>query len=303
MKKLSMIVGALTLTSSLFAQDLTSKKGEAYLPKAGDWAIGIDAVPYLNYVGNFFGKTAPNAAPTWDYTNPAMQTITGKYFVEDMMAYRGSLRLGFGSDNMSKMVVERGLATAPEYPAAVSMKENSMKAGATNIMLSGGLEWRKGTTRLQGFYGGELGFGMMSNKNTYEYGNALRIDNDATTNDITVDVVDDAMGANITLDNYGNTARITESKMSTLMVGLRGFIGAEYFILPKLAVGGEFGWGLGFTSAKSSSSMESTGVNTTGNVVGTQDSEGVKTSGFKFDTDKGTPFFGASGQLKITLHF
>jgi hypothetical protein len=28
--------------------------------------------------------------------------------------------------------------------------------------------------------------------------------------------------------------------------GLRGFIGAEYFFMPKMSIGGEFGWGLAY---------------------------------------------------------
>lgn len=304
MKKLTMIVGAISIYSSLFAQDLTSKKGESYLPKAGDWAIGIDAAPYLNFVGNMFGKTANNVAPNWGYAT-TNNTITGKYFVEDMMAYRGSLRLGFGSANMSMMVNDRSIdpATAAEYPAEKAMVENSMKAGGTNIALAGGLEWRKGSTRLQGFYGAELGFAMSSTKNTYTYGNALKVDNDATTVDVTVDAVADAMGANIGADNYGNTARVTESKTSNLGVGVRGFIGAEYFVLPKLSVGGEFGWGLMFTSAKGSNVMESTGANTSGNALGTQNTDTPKVSGFGIDTDAMNSVFGGIGQLRITLHF
>lgn len=308
MKKLSMIVGAITLTSSLFAQDLTSKKGEAYLPKAGDWAIGIDAAPYLNYVGNFFGKAAANVAPTWGYAT-TNNTITGKYFVEDMMAYRGSLRLGFGSNKMSMMVADRSVdpATAATYPNEREMVENSWKGGATNIALAGGLEWRKGSTRLQGFYGAELGFSMSSGKNTYTYGNALKVDDDAATVDVTVDAAD-AMGAGTNVigvfDSYGQPARITESKTSMLGVGVRGFIGAEYFVLPKLSVGGEFGWGLMFTSMKGEQSMESTGPNASANnVVGSETKEGPKESGFGIDTDAMNSVFGGIGQLRITLHF
>lgn len=302
MKKLSILVGAITLTSSLFAQDLTSKKGEAYLPEQGDWAIGIDALPFLNYFGNFIGGNGANVAPSWDFQT-TNSTITGKYFVEEKMAYRGSLRLGFGSNSQSMMVSDRSLATPPTFPNAPALKENSMKSGGTNIGLAGGLEWRKGNTRLQGFYGGELGFMMGSGKDTYTYGNNL---NPTGTPAVVVDGTDDAFngGANIGTDAYGNTSRTTESKTSMIGFGLRGFIGAEYFVLPKLSIGGEFGWGLAFMSGKSEVTAESTGSDINGNqVVGTLTTEGAKMGGFGIDTDRNTTVFGNAGSIRIVLHF
>ena len=87
--------------------------------------------------------------------------------------------------------------------------------------------------------------------------------------------------------------------MSTT-IGVRGFIGAEYFILPKMSIGGEFGWGLGLQSdGASSMSMESTD----GVAVGKQTIEGTKSSTFVFDTDNNNSVVGVSGALKLTLHF
>ena len=45
----------LVLLTTIFtsAQDLTSNKGEDYLPQAGEWSIGFDATSTLNYIGNF----------------------------------------------------------------------------------------------------------------------------------------------------------------------------------------------------------------------------------------------------------
>ena len=39
-----------------------AKKPEKdYLPKAGDVTIGVNAIPFLNYLGNVFGKQFDNA--------------------------------------------------------------------------------------------------------------------------------------------------------------------------------------------------------------------------------------------------
>ena len=289
MKKSFLTVAVILGASTLFAQDLKSKKGEAYLPEAGDYAIGIDAAPFLTYIGNFIGGNGLNTAPSWNFLT-TNQTITGKYFKEDDLAYRIGLRIGFGSTKGSA-TVGQDLAAAPVYPALPLTVVDSWKSGGTNIGLSGGLEWRRGKGRLQGFYGAELGIAFGTSKTTYEYGNAMTITGAGTTD----------FGSNITTDTYGNGARINEAKGgSTVAFGLRGFIGAEYFVLPKLSIGGEFGWGLGIASVgASSTTLESTdGVS-----VGSQVIEGTKVSSFGIDSDINNTLFGAAGSLRIAFHF
>ncbi len=289
MKKSFLTVAVILGASTLFAQDLKSKKGEAYLPEAGDYAIGIDAAPFLTYIGNFIGGNGLNTAPSWNFLT-TNQTITGKYFKEDDLAYRIGLRIGFGSTKGSA-TVGQDLAAAPIYPALPLTVVDSWKSGGTNIGLSGGLEWRRGKGRLQGFYGAELGIAFGTSKTTYEYGNAMTITGAGTTD----------FGSNITTDTYGNGARINEDKGgSTVAFGLRGFIGAEYFVLPKLSIGGEFGWGLGIASVgASSTTLESTdGVS-----VGSQVIEGTKVSSFGIDSDINNTLFGAAGSLRIAFHF
>jgi hypothetical protein len=56
MKKSLTLLALVLGMSGAFAQDLTSKKGEPFLPEAGDWGLGIDANPFLEYAGNFFGN-------------------------------------------------------------------------------------------------------------------------------------------------------------------------------------------------------------------------------------------------------
>ena len=279
----ALILGAATTT---MAQD------KQYTPVEGDWAIGIDATPFLSYFGNFIGGNDGNAAPSWNFLT-ANQTITGKYFVADDMAYRGSLRIGFGSNSENGMVGQSG-AAAPTYPALPAMVEDTYKSGFTNIGLSGGMEWRKGSGRLQGFYGGELGIAISSRSDSYTYGNAI-VAADGTT-PATTD-----FGSNLTTDIYGNDARILSNKSGTTFgIGVRGFIGAEYFVLPKLSLGGEFGWGLTFMSMGAGSlEMESTD----GSAIGTIVEEGSKESFFGIDTDSNNSVFGPAGSIRMTFHF
>jgi hypothetical protein len=315
MKK-SILAVAVILGSTAFAQKMESKNGEAYLPQSGDWAIGIDATPFLNYVGNLIGGgQGNNNAPTWNYLT-TNQTITGKYFVEDDMAYRASIRLGFGSASEKVMVADRSIdPVAPStWPALAAEVENTAKYGTTNIGIGVGMEKRRGFGRLQGFYGAEIGINIASMKDKYTYGNALT----ASTSAVNVDVdgaADDFTGGNLgtsittDVDGLGNVngARVTEWKSGLgFGIGLRGFIGAEYFVLPRLAVGGEFGWGLVFSStAASSTTYETEGTTATGTVeqIESRTTTGSKTSGFGVDTDSVNGVFGPAGSLRITFHF
>lgn len=297
MKKSIIAVAALLMGATTYAQD------KVYTPEEGDWAIGIDANPFLSYFGNFIGGAGANAAPSWNFLT-TNQTITGKYFVSSEMAYRGSLRLGFGSFTEKAMVADRASTVTPDYPSTLPvMAENSWKQSYSNVGLSGGIEFRKGEGRLQGFYGGELGIAFASSGQSYTYGNELTISTAA--NPVFVDGADDFNG-NVTGDAFGFPARVTSEKNgATFGLGLRGFIGAEYFILPKLSLGGEFGWGVMFMSMGASSvTTESLGVNNGGTeILGTITTEGDRASMFTVDTDNMNTVFGPAAALRLTFHF
>ena len=270
MKKTSLVVALALGVSSAFAQDLTSKKGELILPEAGDWGISVNATPFLNYIGNFIGGNGLNAAPTINFLS-TNQTIMGKYFVDAQTAYRAGVRIGFGS-----------ASTAVKVPVPVvvpvTFVDDVTKVSGSNIGLTAGWEKRRGKTRLQGFYGGEAGISLGTGKTVTTYGNALSADN---TN--------------------GGLARTKEDKLgSTFGFGLRGFIGAEYFILPKMSIGGEFGWGLAFTNTGEG---ETTTESWDGTAVVTTVAKTGKNSSFGFDTDNLNTVFGPAGTIRFGLHF
>jgi len=310
MKKVSLtLLIALVFAFSANAQ-LKNKHGEVILPETGDWAIGIDATSFLNYFGNFIGSNGLNVAPTWDFLN-TRQGITGKYFVSETMAYRASVRLGMTSTSGSELVADRTYSVVPVYPGTIPVEvKNTWKQGATNIGLSGGVEWRRGHGRLQGFYGGELGIGISSSSETFSYGNALTQQaSTATLMNVDVDGDDGMLGdINLVNDPFSNSGRATKIKNGTQFgIGVRGFIGAEYFVIPKLSIGGEFGCSLGFMSAgKKSTTMESEGMTS-----GTPPVEATSTftieeknpSYFGMDNENMNTLFGPAGSLKVTFHF
>lgn len=295
MKKSTLFVAALAFgVTTAFAQDLTSKKGEPILPEAGDYAIGIDASPLIGYFGNMMNGTMNNAPFGWNFTNGDMM-ITGKMFSTETMAYRAMIRIGFSSGSATQKIADAN-ATPPTFPALPSMVDDKMKMSSRFIGLGGGLEWRRGKTRLQGYWGGMAMVWMSGNKNSYEYGNTLTTTSSAAG-------ISTNWGANINPSNatYGGNARvITEKGGSSFGVGIRGFVGAEYFILPKLSIGGEFGWGFGFQST-SASEVEYEAVGGAPASVSTITEEtGSKSSGLWVDTD--SKAFGLA-PYAILIHF
>ena len=139
----------------------------------------------------------------------------------------------------------------------------------------------------------------------------------ASTSGVNVDVTaadDMTVGAGGTtmvadVDGQGNaiTGRATEFKGGSIFsFGLRAFIGAEYFVLPRLAIGGEFGWGLGFASiGASSTSFEVEGLanGATVETIENRTTEGSKMSMFGVDNDNNNGAFGPGGSLRMTFHF
>lgn len=317
MKKKVLLLATVFAATTTFAQDLTSKKGEPMMPESGDWAISFDAAPFLNYFGQMLSN-AGATSPTVGYSNGYPWAIRGKMFKDEKTAYRAGIRLGFGNNKWTMMTDDASdnMSTPAGYPTPSPEVEDIYTKSYNGIVLSGGMEMRRGKTRLQGYYGGEILIGMMGTKYAFEYGNAINTNTDATAVDgsngsnfgMVIDMDGDGVGDddNFTNDFAGNTARRTETKMSSMMIGLRGFIGAEFFILPKISIGAEYGWGLGFGSTKWSDSYESRGLNSSAALVTGSFTDEGKTSGFAIDTDiqnSATGLTGGSGSLNIIFHF
>ena len=131
MKKLITIACAFAVTLSVNAQDNT--------PKAGDWSVGTHAGPVLEYVGNLISgvATSPAVAFGENAEHADHMNISGKYFTDDMTAWRGSLDLYFTSNDDAESAYSFGVTA--------------------------GKEFRKGTANLQGYYG------YMANMNMHDH--------------------------------------------------------------------------------------------------------------------------------------
>lgn len=308
MKKSVLVIALAFGVTGAFAQDLTSKKGEPILPEAEDWAISLDADPMFQFVGNAFNGSTSNSAPSVGWLN-SNQTIIGKKFIDEKNAYRVLVRLGFTNQTYKNMVNDDANVTAPVFPATAPMVEDKFKMKNTNIAIGVGKEMRRGKTRLQGYYGADAMIWISSSSNKYEYGNTMSPTLGAgTTPTPTSTTWNTTTGAVVSSGAAASRTLSTKSGM-TFGIGVRGFIGAEYFIFPKIAIGAEYGWGIGYQmSGKGKSVVETTGG--TGPVVGEVETETSGSSKFGFDTDLNQGnIFGfkgsnsGTGSLKVTFHF
>jgi hypothetical protein len=282
MKKKVLFVAALFIGATTFAQDgLTSKKGEAFLPEAGDWSIGFDGTPFLDYAGNMFnGNTNNSLSAVWaGNNNGASQVITGKMFKDESTAYRASLRIGLGSNSTTSMVDS---ASGSSLPGVGALENKVSNSNGFTFVVGAGLEKRKGNTRIQGYYGGEAFLGL--------------IGGGSTTNDYGF-VMDSTNVAN----GDANSGRITESSNGgRFTFGLRGFIGVEWFVAPKVSLGAEYGWGLAMNvnTGDTGAGETTTEVwNVANNEAETAVVTGSKSSSFGLDTDNN------GGRIKINFHF
>jgi hypothetical protein len=308
MKKQVLAVAAFAFgISSVFAQDLTSKKGEPILPEAEDWAISVDANPIFTYVGNAFNGNLNNGAPNTNFLT-SDQTIIGKKFIDEKNAYRVMVRIGFVNSTFKNNVVDNSQTTAPTFPAQNAEVQDKFKMSNTNIMLGVGKEMRRGKTRLQGFYGADAMIWLGSSSQKYTYGNVITPvpSGPGQTSTPTSTQWDATNGSVLSESAVGSRTTKVKSGM-TFGIGVRGFIGAEYFIFPKIAVGCEYGLGLGYQmTGKGKVTTEEQGG--TPNQVAEIERVSAGNSRFGLDTDMNQGnMFGfrnaGSASLKVTFHF
>lgn len=267
MKRIHLLFAFVFVALTTFAQDgIVSKKGELFLPESGDWAIKIDATPFLKYAGNLIGSNGLNVAPNFDFMS---NNIMGKYYFDPAKALRLGLRFGFNSQTITSKVSRIPFSQPETYV------DDVRKINGTNIALTAGMEWRKGKTRLQGFYGTEAGVSFGSFSSLRTYGNNLSSSNQALR---PVELKDGP--------RFG--------------LGLRGFLGAEYFLFPKISIGGEFGLGLALNTTGAG---ESTSEYWNGTTITTVKTPTNESTSFGFYSENLNSVFGPAGTISLTLHF
>jgi hypothetical protein len=114
---------------------LLSKKGEPVLPEAKDWALSVDAAPFLTYTGKLLSNTGADSPAINSLANYPF-TIGGKYFISAKQAYRTRVRIGIASQTVNNSVVDNQNTTLD----TVYIKD-TRKTSSTNITLVCGKEF------------------------------------------------------------------------------------------------------------------------------------------------------------------
>lgn len=283
MKKKILFVAALFAGSLAFGQGTTTsmknKRGLEYLPQAGDWAIQFDAVPLINFGLNAvkFNTNTGDKAQHLGYAGGFNNVIVGKMFTSATEAWRVKVGINYMSNSSETVLGTYGTNGESDY---IQTEKNV----TTNIVLGFGKEWRRGHNRLQGFYGAEalLVLGSPRPTQTFDYNLILQ----------------DAISEGV--ETAGATRNLGETSSGSFGFGVRGFVGVDYFVLPKIAIGAEFGWGIGYTSSNLSTSTETDNAGETE----VTESQAAKNSGFNIGIDNGaSTMFGGSAALNVTFHF
>lgn len=270
--------------SALSFAQLKNKNGEKILPEAGEFSIGVDATPFINYLGNFFNGTIGNST-SWSFVDNVTQSVLAKYMIDEKSAYRIGLRVGFVHNSVTNNLVQKDGDPAKYVQDKASQSD-------MNVVLMAGKEFRRGKGRLQGFYGAEahLAFGTSNVNFTYGNGFVTAYPTPLTTSWTA------ARGSAPTPTGMAvQSSRPLSQGFGTIFgIGARAFGGVEYFILPKLSFGGEFGWGIGLLSmGKGKMTTESwTGTETKSTTI-----ETVGASQFGIDTDN------VNGRLVLQFYF
>ena len=248
-------VGIVNAQEAEESEVLKSKKGTPILPQSGDYALGIDAAPMINFAGQIIQSIGMNAAgaaaasPGFNQlTEPisGLQSIYFKKFTSDDEAWRVKAIINLTSNTFKSY--ERGdeewdgLSDKTDYaPLDMDVTDKS-KQSVHNFGVLVGKEMRRGYGRLQGFYGIETGLMYNSTNNSYKYGNEYLDNTDAGA----------ALDGNPTFNDFGANdlgggARLLKQTNRSFTFMLNGFVGVEYFVLPKMAIGGEMYLGLAYT--------------------------------------------------------
>jgi hypothetical protein len=223
----------------------TSLHGHEVLPQKGDWAMGISATGFLGYLGNMMNSSTVSTPPSFNTGNTpnafaignlSGMAIMGKYMKSATMAYRVRFQANAGNTMYRNNVLKSLPTPDPLNPIFV---EDDLNVSSYVVLLGAGFEKRRGSGRLQGFWGAEALVGMAGNKRAVSYGNSLSLD----------------FPAPLSTTDFGNgissfqASRLKESSTgNTMLFGARAFAGVEYFFAPRISLGGEIGYTLGFST-------------------------------------------------------
>jgi hypothetical protein len=212
-------------------EQIQNKNGVDILPKEGQFALGFNAVPLINIIGN-----ATAGQNKFINNLFGQNAIYGKYMLSSNTAIRGSFAFNFDNFKNRNFVIDNTL-NSPD-----SLVTDAVTLNSQTFSISGGYEMRRGSGRLQAIYGGDLAFSISSANRSFEYGNAFGQINQTPTST-------NWSGAGFAFGSSSQGERSVEIiDGRTMRFGLRPFVGLEYFFAPNISLGAEFGWTVAYSA-------------------------------------------------------
>lgn len=281
MKKTAIALAfALSSLASVAAQEstgtvLTGKNGTPILPQAGDIAIGVEATPYLNYLGNMFNNTEDNTLEL------GSNTLYFRYFLEDDAALRLSLKIA-NTTNTYRYYTQDDQAIMQD-PLSNAQTEDAYTSRQYSYTLGVGYQKYRGYGRLRGFYGAQVFVGFAKDSYEYSYGNPMSATNTAPSS------------------HWGQQAirPINGDEGLRTQFGIGALAGVEYYFAPKICIGGELNLNYAYTKTGQGDSTTEQWVGT-----GVQEQTTPSSPGntYKSLTTERPGTF-VSGQLYLMFHF
>ncbi len=236
--------GLLCMTMS--AQETKAKRpASEYLPKAGDFAISVSADPFTSFIGNMLNNSLTNGINSFGgdpylidgNPNTLRNTISisGKYMLTDNLGVR--VNLGWIHDADTRNFYVQDDAALAANPLSQQNVVDSYMTRSSGGSFSAAVEYRVGKGRVQGVFGGGLLYAFSYDRSKYEYGNAITSMNQQPTvsNDMTGAImrndIPDGFSYMRYLSKFGDTP--------TNYFGLVAFAGIEWFVAPRISLGGE----------------------------------------------------------------
>lgn len=195
-----------------------------FFPQTGHFGIGLDATPFLNYLGNMANGTLDNALNLGD------NTLYFRYFIMDDAAIRLSFRVRHNTTSTTFLLADDNALI--NDPLSNRQVEDRRITVDNDYVLRAGYQHFIGQNRLRGFAGADIGYGYFKNHFLYEYGNTMNEVNPNPTH-----VVNWFNGAT---GNASERPLETVNNVSNMLMA-GAFTGVEFYVMPRFAIGLEMG--------------------------------------------------------------
>ena len=208
-----------------------NESGKNYLPEEGDIAIGVNVKPVFKYVGNIFNGNTNNEmdylggepVTTSEFKNSILPdvSIMGKYMLSDSWGVRANVGLMFGTDKEKRYVQDDKALLLNPFDETKLIDQRNITKNGLSLML--GAEYRTGSDRIQGVFGAGVLLGVISQKTTYHYANAVTSVNQQPSS----------------AWPSGAYRPLKVKADNGVFYGITGSAGVEWFVAPKVSLGAE----------------------------------------------------------------